>query len=1292
MSENNNPIGIGPPVSVPPFVTPVGLGDVSRLKNLPSLKRHFTQSGRNPEDMFAWEWRQATIHEKDFKTGKTTTRTERAEFPASWSQNAVNIVASKYFRVVERVDGRTVKETSMRQVAQRLANTISLWAGCFGHLSSQEEWYVLHDELVYMILDQRFAFNSPVWFNVGTKAGRLREEQTSACFILGIEDNMDSILEVGNIEGKLYKGGSGSGINYSPLRSSREELSGGGTASGPVPFIAKDDANAGAIKSGGTTRRAAKMAILNADHGDIFEFVRCKSVAETMAQALIDAGFDGNFDARFGAYQSVPFQNANHSVRVSDAFMTAVEADLTWDLRARDGSVLETVNARELWNEILETAWRCGDPGLQFDDTCNRWHTLHANGRNNSTNPCQPAWATVLTPEGIRTFADIDVGSTIWSGKRWTKVVRKIATGVKPVLNYHTRAGVFVGTAEHQVLSKGERVVAGFAETIDTAQGRTEHRLDNCFDLQTVIDGLVLGDGSYCYANDGNNTYSILYVGDSDQSYFTQDVSEFINSRPYDGKAHRVKTTLQPEELPKTYLRSIPKRFLEGDRKTIYSFLRGLYSANGSVVASRVTLKAASFSVIKDVQQMLSAVGIKSYYTTNHETDVKFDNGTYTCRESYDLNISTDRGQFLSFIGFIQPYKQEKLLQICSTTRGTSARGPKTSYEVVAHELLGEFPVWDIEVEADEHTYWTGGLLVSNCSEYVSVDNSACNLASLNLRKFQKQDGTLNIADFVHAVDIVITAMDALVDGGRYPTEKITKNASNQRQLGLGYANLGAFLMYQGIAYDSAEGCRQAAAITALMTGRAYERSAQLAQRLGPFKDFENNRKYMLDVLTQHNNRADALRATGCDPDVVIAAKTAWQAAVKNANAHGVRNSQATVLAPTGTIAFAMDCDTTGIEPDLGIVKTKNLVGGGSMKIINQTVPPALNFLGYSAQDVEELTNYAHKHGSFVGSNLKTEHLPVFDTALADPVGKRSIMPMGHVRMMAAVQPFLSGAISKTVNLDHDYTPEQIGEIYFESWKMGVKCIAVYRDGCKRSQPLSSGDKKPEEKVSLSKMWEEELKKKWEQEWLLTVGALRKERRKLPDDCRTMRHKFQIGGHKGYLHMGLFDDGTLGEIFIKMSKEGSTISGLLDAVATLTSYTLQYGIPLDAIVRKFKHASFEPAGWTGNKEIPQASSVIDYVFRVLENRFLKKSDKQHPFGNPETMTAAELRHALDLTVPERDSTTVAKIPSVHAVNGSLKVELEDATGNVCPDCGNTDVRRTGSCKTCGSCGWSGGCG
>ena len=873
------------------------------------INPYFTNGTTHPFDLVEWERRDAVIQGE----GSVVFEQKGVEFPKFWSQLATNVVAQKYFRGAL---GTPEREYSLRQLIERVTKTIADEGekrGYFDHSSA----VVFERELAHLILHQKMAFNSPVWFNVGVEA----KPQCSACFINSVEDTMESILTLAKTEGMLFKYGSGTGTNLSPLRSSREPLKGGGSASGPVSFMRGFDAFAGVIKSGGKTRRAAKMVILNCNHPDIRQFITCKAHEEKKAHALIDAGYDGSFNGE--AYNSVFFQNSNNSVRVTDEFMNAVCEGGEYSLRGRDGSVIETVNARDIWREIAEAAWQCGDPGVQFDSVCNEWHTVPVSGRINASNPC---------------------------------------------------------------------------------------------------------------------------------------------------------------------------------------------------------------------------------------------------------------------------------------------------------------------------------------AEYMHLDDSACNLASLNLRKFTLPGSrSFDIRSFTEAVDLTILAQEIIVGFSSYPTKRIEENSHRFRPLGLGYANLGALLMSWGIPYDSDEGRSYAAGITALMTGCAYRMSAEIARACGgPCAGFAENREPFLAVIQKHYQACDELIGQN---EIKHAALWQWGMAHMIGLTHGYRNSQATVLAPTGTIGFMMDCDTTGVEPDIALVKYKRLVGGGMLKITNQTVTEALRVLGYTDAQREKIVEFIENNDTIEGSAIAPEHLPVFDCAFRAEKGTRSIQPIGHIKMMAAVQPFLSGAISKTVNMPSDATVEDIAEIYMLAWKLRLKAVAIYRDGCKRIQPLStssgSGGVAPAPVATA------------------TPGPIR---RKLPDERRSITHKFVIGNHEGYIHVGLYPDGTPGELFITMSKEGSTISGLMDSFATAVSLGLQYGVPLQSIVDKFSRTRFEPSGWSGHEDIGHASSVLDYIARWLELKFLTEGGQ-----------AAR---------PSQDVGQVQQPQQPRAERATQAVIENDAP--LCHECGTVMVR-SGACHKCSNCGATSGC-
>jgi len=941
------------------------------------IRRHFTDAAMHPYDTVVWERRDARI--TNWKDGSVAFEQRDVEIPASWSLNATNIVAQKYFRGTL---GTPERETSLRQVIDRVADTIADWGIEGGYFVDADEAEAFRNELKFILVTQRAAFNSPVWFNIGVKGV---PQQASACFILAVEDTMAGILNWYREEGTIFKGGSGSGINLSNIRSSYEHLQGGGTASGPVSFMRGADASAGTIKSGGKTRRAAKMVILNVDHPDVEEFIWCKAKEERKARVLRDAGFDMDLDGVDSF--SIQYQNANNSVRITDDFMNAVIEDRDWNMKAvTDGSTVRTVRARDLWREIATAAWECADPGLQFDTTINKWHTAHATGRINGSNPC---------------------------------------------------------------------------------------------------------------------------------------------------------------------------------------------------------------------------------------------------------------------------------------------------------------------------------------SEYMHIDNSACNLASLNLLKYLDENDTFNVEAFKHSVEVMFTAQEILVGRADYPTEKIGENSGLFRQLGIGYANLGALLMALGLPYDSKEGRSWAASITSLMTGHSYATSARTASRMGPFAGFAENEKYMLNVLRMHRDASYEIE----NPDVVQAdllqaGREAWEAAVRDGEEYGVRNSQASVLAPTGTIGLMMDCDTTGIEPDLGLVKIKKLVGGGTMSIVNQTIPRALRRLGYTPQQVDDVIAYIDTNKSIIGAPaLKAEHLPVFACSMGD----NTIHYEGHVRMMGAVQPFLSGAISKTVNMPEEATIEEIEELHELSWRLGLKAVAIYRDNCKVAQPLSTAKKDDETTDDETDAPTAVSAATSVVERIVERVVAQPVRQKLPRSRRGRTFEFRVADCKGFATIGEYEDGRPGEVFLTVSKQGSTLSGIMDAFAKSISYGLQYGVPLRAFVEAFTNMRFEPAGMTDDPDIRIASSIMDYLFRRLALEYLNcderaelgifsRDERLQPTlpGVEETIVetsmgsevvadpksvptaadlAAQLKYGLAPSAPSTDDS-----PAVGMQRPAAK--LSDAP--MCMQCG-IQMQRAGSCHACPSCGSTSGC-
>ncbi len=927
------------------------------------LRRYFTTEDRHAFDDVIWERRDARI--TNFRDGSTAFEQLNVEVPATWSLNATNILAQKYFRGTLGTDER---ETSLKQVVNRIVDTVAEWGVSDGYFVDDEEADIFRAELKHLLITQKAAFNSPVWFNIGVKGV---PQQGSACFILAVEDKMSSILNWYTEEGVIFKGGSGAGVNLSKIRSSYEPLEGGGTASGPVSFMRGADASAGTIKSGGKTRRAAKMVILDVDHPDIEEFVWCKANEEKKARVLRDNGFDMDLDGR--DIHSIQYQNANNSVRVSDEFMQAVLDDADWALRARtNGSAVRMVKARDLWRQVAKAAWECADPGLQFDTTINKWHTSSNTDRINGSNPC---------------------------------------------------------------------------------------------------------------------------------------------------------------------------------------------------------------------------------------------------------------------------------------------------------------------------------------SEYMHIDNSACNLASMNLMKFLRPDGSFDVEAYKSAIEVVFTAQEIIVGNADYPTDKIGENSRKFRQLGLGYANIGALLMASGLPYDSDEGRAWAAAITALMTGHAYATSARTAGRMGPHAGYHENAEPMLNVLRMHRDAVSHIDAESVPAELLEAAHHVWDDAVALGEKYGVRNAQATVLAPTGTIGLLMDCDTTGIEPDLGLVKFKKLVGGGNMAIVNQTVPRALTKLGYSATEVDSIIAYIDEHKTILGAPaLRTKDLPVFACSMGD----NTIHYLGHVKMMGAVQPFISGAISKTVNMPEDATIEDVESLHMDAWRLGVKAVAIYRDNCKVAQPLSTAKKDGERETvspdsdSHTAEWSERVAR-LERELIaakeahVVVGAVRE---RLPRRRVSSTFAFRVADCEGYVTVGEYEDGRPGEVFIKVSKQGSTLAGIMDAFSISISLGLQHGVPLATYVRKYVNMKFEPSGMTDDSDLRIATSLVDYIFRRLALDYLSVSDREElgvlSTGERIQPTLPDIAEQATPSVGVSTKPEQLQVRTEPAVQEMPLVRNEQRDAPMCYSCGNS-MQRAGSCYVCSSCGATSGC-
>ena len=1743
------------------------------------VERRFTHDGVHPFDEVTWERRSAVIGNE---RGENVFEQHDVEIPTSWSQMATNVVVSKYFRGPLDTPRR---ETSVRQVISRVCDTIAGWGREGGYFATEQDAQAFQDELTHLVLHQKMSFNSPVWFNVGVPGTR---PQASACFINSVEDTMESILGLAKTEGMLFKYGSGTGTNLSPLRSSNEQLGGGGTASGPVSFMKGFDAFAGVIKSGGTTRRAAKMVILNADHPDVTEFITCKVNEEKKAWALIEAGYDSSFTGE--AYGSVFFQNSNNSVRVTDEFMRAVADDREWHLRAvtDPNRVVKTVRARELMRLMAESAWQCGDPGIQYDTTINDWHTSANSGRINASNPCFPASARVHTTAGllriselytrmrddedIRVYTHRATAATPGTGVVATRPEALMQTGVKPIVRLLFSDGREVRcTANHRLwtanrgwvhaeeLVGADRVMLNDASTpavdaswalpvkveaLATSWSRGGTRFHRALpDRWSValgeLTGHLVGDGCMTGAS------TVWVYGGEDVNDGAADRHEQALAELFGGSS-RIRMANGTTQLrigssavrqlftslgistARAHGKRVPEAVFTSPPEVQAAFLRGLFGADGciSVVeggkANRyVGLSSRSRELLADVQKLLSGFGIRGrLYNTSSITPNPFtyrrrdgEEVAYAVRPGFDLRISAaGMARFADAIGFSMPRKQQKLETLLA---GTSTYRSSGTVRLVACVPDGEEMVYNL-TEPLHHSYIVDGVVVANCSEYMYLDDSACNLASLNLMKFLNEDGSFDIQGYRHAVHITITAQEVLVGNASYPTERIGRNSEDFRPLGLGYANLGALLMARGVPYDSPRGRDLAACVTAIMTGEAYAQSARMAREVGPFNGYAANRQPMLRVIAKHREAAYNIPGENVESDLVTAARKAWDEAHELGAKHGYRNGQATVLAPTGclvgdslvlssrglvrvrslgnpngdrwqdidievatdegpqaatkffvngvepvvtvettrgyqikgttmhrikvvdasgewvwrrfadvrpgdrvpllrgglvgepnavslpplserywtedhgarvprivtadlgefvgyfmgdgslhskgirlcvaardtdlverltslgqrlfglaptvtartgyidvafnsqrlvqwwvacgfakhddnperrgkglgahipdailstnsaevygafvrglfeadgtvssgfvsfttisrsfshdvqallltlgfvstrkvdragsgwsthdrfvlrllnasaahrfgseigfgsarkqalclagdhpqaarhdqipmsralvqrlttvddglrsamlmsvnrkgsvsrrsatallertadpelrqalsffydevvsadlgaeemtydlsvpgnvtyvangfvshnTIGFMMDCDTTGVEPDIALVKYKKLVGGGMLKIVNQTVPLALQRLGYGDSAVSEIGAHIDVHDTIEGApSLRDDDLAVFDCAFTPQHGSRSIAWQGHVRMMSAVQPFLSGAISKTVNMPNEATVDEIEQAYIDGWKLGLKALAIYRDGSKRSQPMATSmDKTTGRQVQIVE---------------------RPLRKRLPAERAALTHRFEVGGHEGYITVGLYDDGQPGEIFLKMAKEGSTVSGLMDAFATAVSLALQYGVPLQALVDKLSHTRFDPQGFTRNPEVPIAKSLMDYIFRWMASRFMPQEDRDRlgiirRDGGGDTPTAA-LTAAMGTTTTPAPASATAGVSGPAAAPGMTPLTMTESVPGAfvnqgdapsCSECGSLMVR-SGACYKCHNCGSTSGC-
>jgi ribonucleoside-diphosphate reductase alpha chain len=1216
-----------------------------------TIERIYTKPGVHPYEEVTWEKRD--VVQQNWKTGETIFEQRGVEFPDFWSINASTIVTTKYFRGAL---GTPQRETGLKQLIDRVVLTYARAGKEHGYFASDDDATIFEHELTYALLHQVFSFNSPVWFNVGTQS----PQQVSACFILSVDDSMDSILNWYKEEGKIFQGGSGAGLNLSRIRSSKELLSSGGTASGPVSFMRGADASAGTIKSGGATRRAAKMVVLDVDHPDIEEFIETKAREEDKIRALRDAGFDMDLGGK--DIVSVQYQNANNSVRVNDEFMHAVESGSEFGLRARlDGTVVETVDARELFDKIAKAAWECADPGMQYDDTINAWHTNPETGRITASNPCFPADQRVVTDKGLVPIGDLvsraaagevfdvytnDVTSESEPASRVvaTTPVRYMVTGTKEILELRFSDGSRLRcTPNHRVwtnnrgwvraehLEGHDEVTRSFhyaprtmvdlhvpIRALSVARQNHELNLPEKWDADLghylgwlTGDGCLTEDSTVTVYGGNDEVITVLprhqdalarWTGFSAKPILQGNGTVQLRSGRSGLRAFLAAMGVSKERAAR---KVVPASLFEAPEDALVSFLSGLFDADGYVVSDEVKgthyvgLGSPSEELLIGVQELLASLGIASrIYRTGTSSEsfsyIRKDGSPSAYRSNgpaFDLRI-TGRSlrEFAALVGFTLPRKMEKLTSLVDRHQ---AYAVMETVRLVSRESRGFETTYNL-TEPRNHSYIVSGVVVANCSEYMSLDNSSCNLASLNLLKFLRDDDTFDAVTFQKVTELVVTAMDISICFADFPTEAIGQTTRDYRQLGIGYANLGALLMATGHGYDSEGGRALAAAITSLLTGASYKRSAELAGIVGPYAGYARNADAHKRVMRKHQAANDEIRTLDTmDRSIHQLATKAWADVVSIGEKNGYRNAQASVLAPTGTIGFMMDCDTTGIEPDFSLVKFKKLVGGGSMQIVNLTIPRALKKLGYTTETTEAIVEYIADKGHVIDApGLKPEHYEVFDTAM----GARAISPMGHVRMMAATQPFLSGAISKTVNLPETATVEEIADVYIQGWKLGLKALAVYRDNCKVGQPLSDGGSSAKDAAADKAAAAEPVVQK--------VVEYRPVRKRLPKRRPSQTISFSVGGAEGYLTAGSYPDDGLGEVFLKFGKQGSTLAGLMDAFSIAISIALQYGVPLETYVEKFTNLRFEPAGLTDDPDVRMAQSIMDYVFRRLALDYL----------------------------------------------------------------------------------------
>lgn len=1230
-------------------------------------QRYFTDTERFPGETRTKVF-DARVTEPD---GTVVFRLDGIEAPDTWSDRAVRVAAQKYFLKEGAQSRHGVFERSVFDMVDGVSRTIADSGFEQGYFRTREDARLFQDELYYLLINQYGAFNSPVWFNVRighvygvrgsggnwawnretgeytTTPDSYMRPQISACFIQEVNDNLvepDGIWALWTKEARLFKLGSGSGVNVSRIREKDAPLTAGGTASGVMSFLPAGDAGAGGVKSGGTTRRAARMVCMDVDHPEIEAFVRWKEREEWKAQVLIAAGCTGGMEGE--AYTTVSGQNANNSVRVTDEFMRAVEEDKPWDLIGRlSGKPVKTVRARELWDSVAKAAWVCGCPGVQYDTTINSWHTTPNAGRIRASNPCCFTGDMLVdTSEGRLAFRDLEAmnrrGETLplaFAFDRETRlpVLRQInkvwqSGTAYALVDVTTDKGVTVRcTPEHRFLLHSGEYVQAKDLTPGTRLRKIGRRTIAERSGRMQIDHRVTDESS------NGCEYQSRWMWEQTHGPIPDGYEvHHKNEDPTDDRLSNLELLPQLEHRQEHAVGEANPRYLDVDTQRI--------------VDTWDAVKAADLGKAE-------SVGTVSVWRWN----------SYVRKNNLKGLVPLARGDgrirgksWSEFSAWVEERRAEDNDRVASVTRVTA----------------DDVPVYDLEVEGVHNFGVTAPgmtahhtLVVSN-SEYMHLDNSACNLASLRLTKFLREDGSFNVEDYRAAVRTFTVAMDILVDLGSYPSKEIARGAHRYRQLGLGYADLGALLMLKGLSYDSDEGRALAGALTSLLTAETYYTSAQIAKAMGPFEGYKADERGVLDVLAKHSTaHSDLCRASirTTDLDLLLReGSKVWHAAGELASLYGVRNAQATVLAPTGTIGFLMDCETTGVEPLLGHVQYKKLAGGGTVTLVNRLVRRALERLGYLGSTLDAIVSHVEATGGFSGSPLRPEHLPVFDTAIPCGVDGRYLSVDAHLEMMAAVQPFLSGAISKTVNMPRGTTPEDVAATYMKGWKLGLKAVAIYRDGSKESQPVST--KQGEDKAAKV------------DEILPSVPALlesppfKHTQRKLPKERRGITWALKLDDHKIYIRSGEYDDGTLGEVFVDIAKEGSTLGGLYGMWAKAVSLGLQYGVPLAEFVETFIHTKFEPNGGVKNHPtIKRSTSLVDLTMRVLGVRYAGRKDLQHV---------------------QDDVLDLGEIPPTHldttAYTAPTRSYVSDAP--LCPVCG-TLTQRNGACHRCPQCGESLGC-